>query len=665
MQDKRTGFAEEEMAGNGKNWLKGSLSAPYERYTKGAFLGAGAMKKVYKAFDEREGIEVAWNEVHVSDVQFCNGKDKNRIYSEIRVLEQLKHRNIMQLFDWWYDAQKQKLIFITELFTDGSLRMYRRRHRWIEEQVLKRWAWQILQGLVYLHGHNPPIIHRDLKADNIFVNGASGQVKIGDLGFATLQRGLDTRLSVIGTPEFMAPELYDEVYDEKVDIYAYGMCLLELATMDYPYSECQNPAQVYRKVTRGIPPEGLSKVSSDEVRAFISKCINPDPQERPPSHALVKDPFFDCVRNLRSKSCVQLGARRRSGCSTSSCSSSGASSPTQPQSPHLSCCSHSTAFPDPVHTASSPSTNHLVCAVRSKLRQDLAHVGVDPTVDVRSMFDQGHASGQGAVDDKRSSHHQTRLRPSISAPDMKLARIGSWPAVHRGVTVVGPESEDSLHLYSRFSYTEASSSRMPGESLKVTSAQSLTQGELGAQLHLALGQAQSGDELSEEDVLFSGDEESVPHGASQDSHHSSSGCRLSSPFAFSNTSKGGDQYQVSAMGMDVDLMSAPRAIAERRSLSSGCQESEEHDEEETEDEDVKISCRRLLGNQLSFNMSFFNCSGYGRKIGFQYDLAEDTAETIVQEMLESLSMKPEQADIICKKLKQELGKITEGRASVD
>lgn len=47
----------------------------------------------------------------------------------------------------------------------------------------------------------------------------------------------------------MAPELYDEEYDDRVDVYAYGMCLLELATMEYPYSECTNPAQIYKKVT--------------------------------------------------------------------------------------------------------------------------------------------------------------------------------------------------------------------------------------------------------------------------------------------------------------------------------------------------------------------------------------------------------------------------------
>ena len=53
----------------------------------------------------------------------------------------------------------------------------------------------------------------------------------------------------IGTPEFMAPELYDEEYDDRVDVYSFGMCLLELATLEYPYCECRNAAQIYKKVT--------------------------------------------------------------------------------------------------------------------------------------------------------------------------------------------------------------------------------------------------------------------------------------------------------------------------------------------------------------------------------------------------------------------------------
>jgi WNK lysine deficient protein kinase len=68
----------------------------------------------------------------------------------------------MRLYDWWYDRQAQVIVFITELLTDGSLRRFiRRKHTaGITMSALKRYAWQVLQGLLYLHGHFPPIIHR-------------------------------------------------------------------------------------------------------------------------------------------------------------------------------------------------------------------------------------------------------------------------------------------------------------------------------------------------------------------------------------------------------------------------------------------------------------------------------------------------------------------------
>ena len=90
-----------------------------------------------------------------------------------------------------------------------------------------------------------------MQCDNIFITGAAGCVKIGDLGLATLKNRSFAK-SVIGTPEFMAPEMYEEHYDEGVDVYAFGMCMLEMATSEYPYSECMGPAQIYKKVTSVI-----------------------------------------------------------------------------------------------------------------------------------------------------------------------------------------------------------------------------------------------------------------------------------------------------------------------------------------------------------------------------------------------------------------------------
>lgn len=65
---------------------------------------------------------------------------------------------------------------------------YRLKHKRVNIRAVKHWCRQILRGLHYLHSHEPPVIHRDLKCDNIFVNGNQGEVKIGDLGLAAILR---------------------------------------------------------------------------------------------------------------------------------------------------------------------------------------------------------------------------------------------------------------------------------------------------------------------------------------------------------------------------------------------------------------------------------------------------------------------------------------------
>ncbi|KAF1883758.1 hypothetical protein Lal_00012675 [Lupinus albus] len=259
----------------------------YLRYDE--ILGKGACKTVYRAFDEINGIEVAWNHVSIEDV-LQSSQQLERLYSEIHLLKSLKHENIIKLHNSWVDDNNKSINMITELFTSGSLRQYRKKHKNVDMKAIKNWARQILRGLCYLHSHSPPIIHRDLKCDNIFVNGNNGHVKIGDLGLAIVMQQPTAR-SVIGTPEFMAPELYDEEYNELVDIYSFGLCMLEMITCEYPYSECKNPAQIYKKVTSGIKPAALAKVNDPEVKRFIEKCLVPASMRLPASE-LLKDPFL-------------------------------------------------------------------------------------------------------------------------------------------------------------------------------------------------------------------------------------------------------------------------------------------------------------------------------------------------------------------------------------
>lgn len=233
-------------------------------------LGSGASKDVYRAYDTQEGIEVAWNVVNLAGVP---KNERNRIVNEVRLLERLHHHNIISFHGSWVNRERQEVNFVTEILSSGTLKSFIDKVQVIRWKIAKRWAVQILKGLVYLHSQEPPVIHRDLKCENIFINGTSGDLRIGDLGLSTVHRNGKV-LSVLGTPEFMAPDMYeDNSYDEKVDIYAFGMCLLEIFTKEIPYKECSNPAQIYKKVSRGDPPESLSRLKSRHAREFIELCL--------------------------------------------------------------------------------------------------------------------------------------------------------------------------------------------------------------------------------------------------------------------------------------------------------------------------------------------------------------------------------------------------------
>ncbi|CAI0450822.1 unnamed protein product [Linum tenue] len=302
--------SEQELEDSDVDFVEVDPTGRYGRYKE--ILGKGACKKVYRAFDELEGIEVAWNQVKVADL-LRNSVDLERLYSEVHLLKTLKHKNIIKFYNSWVDTKNENINFITEIFTSGTLRQYRKKHKHVDIRALKKWSRQILEGLLYLHSHDPPVIHRDLKCDNIFVNGNQGEVKIGDLGLAAILQQARAAHSVIGTPEFMAPELYEEEYNELVDIYAFGMCLLELVTFEYPYVECSNAAQIYKKVTSGIKPASLAKVQDQSVKAFIQKCIA-SVADRLSARELLIDPFLRSDEESESVAhCIQSNATHLSG----------------------------------------------------------------------------------------------------------------------------------------------------------------------------------------------------------------------------------------------------------------------------------------------------------------------------------------------------------------
>lgn len=284
--------------------LKGvSKEGRYVKYQE--TIGRGSYKTVYKGLDTENSSYIAWNELH----ELKQNKDeKKRFKEEASMLKDLSHKNLIRFhnfFEYTPNGQQRKVfVLITELMNSGTLKNYiakKYQGKTLPLTVIKSWSKQILEGLHYLHNRKSPIAHRDLKCDNIFIIGSSGEVKIGDLGLAkTMSQdpNANKSKSLKGTPEFMAPEVFAENYSHMCDIWSFGLCLLEIATNDYPYNECENSYEIYKKVKEGGKPDSLKTLKDKDVPGYdaiydiINKCLEKEAENRPTTSDLLKESFF-------------------------------------------------------------------------------------------------------------------------------------------------------------------------------------------------------------------------------------------------------------------------------------------------------------------------------------------------------------------------------------
>ena len=242
---------------------------------------------MFKGYDLEQGCEVAWNCVNLNSI---SEKQKKLLSEEISLIKKLDHPNIIRCRGAWVSARSQ-CVFITELLSGGSLKSYLRRIKSPRRRVVKNWCQNILKGLDYLHTRSPPVVHRDIKPDNIFIDSVKGTAFIGDLGLSTGMMS-SHKESFIGTPCYMAPEIYDQNYGPCADIYAFGMCVLEVCTQNPPYSECSSGAAVYKKIINRVQPLALRSVLDKELSEFIQLCLLPANQ-RPSAQELLNHSFLN------------------------------------------------------------------------------------------------------------------------------------------------------------------------------------------------------------------------------------------------------------------------------------------------------------------------------------------------------------------------------------
>ncbi|KAF1458667.1 Serine/threonine-protein kinase WNK1, partial [Pygoscelis antarcticus] len=242
-------------------------------------IGRGSFKTVYKGLDTDTTVEVAWCELQDRKL---SKSERQRFKEEAGMLKGLQHPNIVRFYDSWESTVKGKkcIVLVTELMTSGTLK-----------------TLQFFTLLIPFPSLDSSLIQSVLILilTNMHKTGIASVLSCHSYSIKALQ----WKTHKVCTPEFMAPEMYEEKYDESVDVYAFGMCMLEMATSEYPYSECQNAAQIYRRVTSGVKPASFDKVAIPEVKEIIEGCIRQNKGERYAIKDLLNHAFFQEETGVR------------------------------------------------------------------------------------------------------------------------------------------------------------------------------------------------------------------------------------------------------------------------------------------------------------------------------------------------------------------------------
>lgn len=146
--------------------------------------------------------------------------------------------------------------------------------------LVKRVAVGAARGMAYLHSGKPPILHRDLKSANILL-GESYTAKLCDFGLSRLKARERSMTGNCGTVQWMAPEvLANQAYNEKVDVYSYGIICWEMLTRQCPYDK-MTPIQCALAVLNQDKRPEIPRWCPPQLQVLIRGCVKRDPDERP------------------------------------------------------------------------------------------------------------------------------------------------------------------------------------------------------------------------------------------------------------------------------------------------------------------------------------------------------------------------------------------------
>ncbi|GAM21474.1 hypothetical protein SAMD00019534_046490 [Acytostelium subglobosum LB1] len=218
----------------------------------------------------------------------------NEFRREVWLMSDLTHSNIVHMKGFCIDPYS----IVMEYMDLGSLSSYLRKKREANETLpwstIFKIAKDIASGMAFLHNISPPLVHRDLKSPNILLSTQPNDpnaivAKVSDFGLSrTVVQGFVSK--VVDNPMWLAPEVLNGYeYNEKGDIYSFGVIMWELFHMQLPFEEfnIKFMSTLEDHILNGLRPT-ISPLCNKAYAALITKCWSADPQSRPPFPTIVK-----------------------------------------------------------------------------------------------------------------------------------------------------------------------------------------------------------------------------------------------------------------------------------------------------------------------------------------------------------------------------------------
>jgi hypothetical protein len=271
-----------------------------DRYLVMRLLGQGGMGAVYQATDRKFSNAVALKETFYSDIQL-----RKAFSQEARLLNRLRHAALPVVTDYFSIGERQFLVMQFIPGKDLEQLLVERKEQgqgvFLTSQVL-RWADQLLDALEYLHSQKPPIIHRDIKPQNLKLT-PRGEVILLDFGLA---KGVTTQQSQVSqsirgyTPNYASLEqIRGTGTDSRSDIYSIGATLYHLLTGEMPLDAMTRIAAMLMGQPDPLPSiTDLNPEVPPVIASVIEKAMSPHPDQRYPSAAMMRQGLRNANRNV-------------------------------------------------------------------------------------------------------------------------------------------------------------------------------------------------------------------------------------------------------------------------------------------------------------------------------------------------------------------------------